>query len=127
MLRRRLRHVKRVGGHAVANDLRQDRSATSSGMLELFKNHDARSFSHYKSVTVFIPRTAGTGWIVVARRESAHRRESANAHRCNCRFPPAGDHHVSIAMLNDAVGIANRMRTGGARRRRRLIRTLGAK
>ena len=38
----------------------------------------------------------------------------------------AGDHHVGIAMLNDAEGIADRVGAGGAGRGRRFVRALGS-
>ena len=57
--------------------------------------------------------------------KAPHRGKSTDAHRRDGGFGAAGDHHVGIAIFDDASGIANRVRAGGARRAGRLVRTLG--
>src|SRR5260370_831876 len=62
----------------------------------------------------------------IARGNSEHGREAANGHRAARSFRSASNHHVSIAALDDAVGIADGMRAGGARRTSSFVRALGA-
>ena len=52
-------------------------------------------------------------------------RESANTHAGNRSLGAPRDHHIGIAVLNNAEGVANRMRARRAGRGRRFIRSLG--
>ena len=54
--------------------------------------------------------------IVIARGESAHGGESADAHGRDGGFGAAGDHHVGGATLNNFEGIADGVRGSGAGR-----------
>ena len=121
-----LSHVIGVGGHAVADDFRQDGRAAAAGMLEFFENHDAGAFAHDEAVAVSVPGTAGASRIVVARGERAHGGESADAHGSDGSFGASGNHHVGIAVLDDAEGIADGVSAGGAGRGRGFVRSLGA-
>ena len=73
-----------------------------------------------------IPRAAGFFRVVITRGECAHGGKSADAHGRDGRFGAAGDHHVSIVVLDDAEGISDGMGAGGAGGGRRLVRSLGA-
>ena len=95
-------------------------------MLEFFENQNACAFAHDEAVAILVPGTAGASGIVVARGERAHGGESADAHGSDRGFGASGDHHVGIAVLNDAEGIADGMSAGGAGGRGGFVRTLGA-
>ena len=120
-----LRHVVGVGGHTVADDFRQDGSAAAAGMLEFFENQDAGAFAHDEAVAILVPGTAGASGVVVARGKCAHGGESANAHGSDGGLGASGNHHVGIAMLDDAERIADGVGAGCASRGRRFIRALG--
>src|SRR5579871_4404465 len=121
-----LRDVIGVGRHAIANDFRNDGSSAPPGMLKLLKNKNACAFADDKAIAPLIPRATGLLWIIIARGKRAHRRESTNAHASDGSFRAASDHHVGIAILNDAEGITHGMRTGGTSCRRGLVRSLGS-
>src|SRR5580658_2224575 len=121
-----LRHVIRVGTHAIADQLREDGSAAAAGMLEFFEHQDAGAFAHDEAVAIFVPGTAGAGGVVIASGKRAHGGKSAHAHGSDRGFGASGDHYVGVAVLNDAEGIANGVRAGGAGGGRRFIRALGS-
>ena len=64
--------------------------------------------------------------IVVARGKRAHGGESADAHRSDGGFGAAGNHHIGVAVLDDAEGIADGVRAGGAGGGGGVVRALGA-
>ena len=121
-----LGHVIGVGGHAVADDFGEDGRAAAAGMFEFFENHDAGAFAHDEAVAVLVPGTAGAIGVVIAGGKRAHGGESADAHGSDGGFGASGNHHIGIAALDDAEGIADGMGAGGAGRGRRFIRALGA-
>ena len=61
-------------------------------------------------VTVDVEGTAGMRGIVVAGRERLHGGESAHTERCDRCLGAAGDHHIRIAALDGAEGIADGVR-----------------
>src|ERR1017187_3275754 len=95
-------------------------------MLKLFEDKDASAFAHDEAVAIPVPGTTGASRVVIARGEGAHGGESADAHGSDGGFGASGNHHVGIAVLDDAEGIADGVGAGSASRGRRLIRTLGA-
>ena len=114
-----------VGAHAVANNFGDDLRATLLGELQFFQDQDARAFADDEAVAVLVPGTAGVMRIVVARGQRAHGGKSADAHGSDGGFGAAGNHHVGVAVLDDARGIANGMRAGGAGGAGGLVRALG--
>src|SRR5690606_6708403 len=70
--------------------------------------------------------TAGTGRLVVARRQRAHRAEPADPHRRDGGLRAAGDHRVGVAAADDLERVADGMRRRGARGAGRRVRALGA-
>src|SRR5205823_12014334 len=95
-----LGNVESVGAHAVADNLRHNRSAAPAGELELLENQDARAFPDYKAIAIDIKWPAGFLGSIVARRKSSHCREPAHAHGSDGRLGAAGDHYVGSAALN---------------------------
>ena len=95
-------------------------------MFQLFEDQNARAFADHETVAVLIPGTAGFFGLVVARGKRAHGGESADAHGSDRSFGAAGDHHIGIVVLDDAERVSNGMGAGGAGRRRRFVRSLGA-
>ena len=57
-----------VAGHAVTHHFAEDRGATGLGMLEV-SSTSAGTFTDHEAIALFIERTAGRGWIVVAERQ----------------------------------------------------------
>ena len=93
---------------------RRSRAPRASRDLELLEDHDAGAFAHHEAVAVLVERAAGLLRLVVARRERAHRREPADAHRRDRRFGSARDHDVGIVAADDLEGFADRVRRRGA-------------
>ena len=116
----------RIGTHAVADELRKDGRASAAGMFSFFQHQDACAFADDEAVARHVPRAARPRRVVVARRERAHGRKSGDAQRRDAGFRAAADHRVGIAVLDQASGIANRVRAGRARGRGRRVRALGA-
>ena len=79
-------------------------------------------FADYKTIAVFVERTAGMFRVGIAGRERSHGGEATHAHGCNCCLSTARNDHVGIVALDGAKGVAHRMRTGGAGRRCCLVR-----
>ena len=115
-------HVECVRAHAVADHFSQYLCAARLGKLQLFQDQDARAFADHKSVAVLIQRPAGVLRIVVAGRKRLHRGKATDAHRRNGRFGAARDHRIGIAALDDAEGVADGVRAGGAGGRSRFVR-----
>src|SRR5208283_1842071 len=122
-----LRHVVGIAGHAIAGNFGEDGSAAPAGVFEFFENQDARALAHDKTVTIFVPGTAGFFRFVIAGGKRAHGGEAADAHLGDGGFGAAGDHHIGVIVLDDAEGIADGVSAGGAGRGRGLVRSLGAK
>src|SRR5579884_780145 len=115
-----------IGAHAVADNFGKYLRSARFGELQVLQNEDASAFADNKTIAVFVKGTAGTLRLIIARGKGAHRGESADAHGSNGGFCSAGDHHVSIAALNNAIGITDGVRAGGAGSRGGLIGASGA-
>src|ERR1022692_2255261 len=95
-------------------------------MLKLFEDKDASAFAHDEAVAIPVPGTTGASRVVIARGESAHGGESANAHGSDGGLGASGNHYVGIAVLDDAERIADGVGAGGAGGGRRFVGALGA-
>ena len=115
-----------VGAHAVADNLGEDVGAARLGELELFEDEDAGPLADDEAVAVLVEGPAGVRGVVVAGGERLHGSEAADAHGGDRGLGAAGDHDVGVAALDDAEGVADGVRGGGAGRRRGLVRSLGA-
>src|SRR5580658_5039405 len=104
VLGRGLSHVVSIAAHAITGDLRQNAGPALAGKFQFFEDQDARAFANDKTVTVFVPGTAGLLGLVVTRGESAHGSESAHAHGSDRGFGATGNHHVGVVVLDDAEG-----------------------
>ena len=99
--------VVRIGAHAVAGELAVDARAARLGVLELLEHQHARALAQHEAVAVDVPGAAGRRGIVVARGQRARRAEAADAERADRRLGAAGDHHVGIAVFDQARGLAD--------------------
>src|ERR1700683_4573427 len=59
MLRRRLRHMKGVGRHAIPDNLSQDWRTATTSIVQLFQHQNSSAFAHNEPVAILIPRTTG--------------------------------------------------------------------
>src|SRR5262249_40487717 len=109
-----------------ADDLGEDVCAAAPGELEVLENKYAGTFADDEAVAILVPRATGPRGIIVASGKCAHGGKSANSHGCDGAFSASGDHYVSVATLDDLVGIANGMCAGGASGRSGFVRTLRA-
>src|SRR3954452_20740693 len=55
----------RIARHSVTEHLGIDPGVAIAGMLVLLKHEDASSLSHYKTITVLVPRPRGTWRVVI--------------------------------------------------------------
>src|SRR6266704_1684766 len=119
---RGLRDVVGIAGHAVANKLCHDGSIAFLCMIEGFDNQNACALTDDKAVAFGVKWAAGACGLLVARGKRLHGRESADTHRRDRRLGAAADHHLRIAPLDDAKGIAYGVCGCGTCRSRRRIR-----
>src|SRR5262249_40428466 len=104
---RRLSDVICVSAHAVADYLGHDGCSTPAGELQVLENQDACALPNDEPVAIDIEWPACLFGTIIARRECAHRREAANAHRSDRRFSSPGDHYVCIIASNDFVRVTD--------------------
>src|SRR5262249_59728971 len=89
------------------------------------RNHTPGLFTDHKTVTPYVERARGARRVVVAGREGAHGRKSADRHRSDCAFAAAADHRHGVATLNDLEAIADGVRARAASGRGGRIRAFG--
>ena len=116
----------RVGGHAVADELRIDPRAAALGLFELLEHENAGALADDEPVAILVERAAGASGVVIARRERPQRGKPAHAHRRDGRLRAAGNHRVGVAAPDDLEGVADGVRRSRARGTRRRVRPLGA-
>src|SRR5579863_9004576 len=86
-------------------------SAALPRMLELFKNHAARAFSHNEAVAIAVIGTRGFFRPVVeGRRKSATGGETGKPQAIDRRFGAARHHHIGVAQSDESASVADRMR-----------------
>ena len=100
---------------AKTHDFGVNGCAAPFGVFQLFQHQHPRTFAHHETVAVFVPRTGSGGGVVVAGGQGFHGGKSADAQCAHRAFCAARNHHIGIAVLNDAHGIADGVRAGGAR------------
>src|SRR5439155_10989974 len=120
------RHVERVGAHAEADQLSVDFGAALLRMLVLFEHHRAAALAEDEAVAVLVPRTRCGARVVVAGGQRARCGEAADPERRDRRFGATGDHHVGVAVLDQATGLTDAMQPGGAGGDDREVRALEA-
>ena len=101
-----------VAVHSKACQLSIDVCATSFSMLQLFKNQNACTFTHYKAITLFIERARCCFRVFVVGRQSLHVSKACDSNRRNCCFGAACQHYVSITVLNGAQSVADAVGAG---------------
>src|SRR5690606_9066758 len=80
-------------------------------MLVFFQHQHPGTVTKHKTITIFVPGTTCSLWIVVARGQCPCGRKASQAHR-RCRHLCAtGDHYISIAILNRPSGKSNAVST----------------
>ena len=109
-----LGHVRRVGRHAVADQLGVDLRAARLRALELLEHDRAGGLAHHEPVAVGVERPRGALRVVVAPRERAHRVEAGDADARDRRLAAAGDHRVGAAEADRVERVADRHVRGGA-------------
>ena len=92
----------------------EDVCAAGPGELEFFEDEDAGALADHEAVAVFVEGAAGVGGVVVAGGERLHGGEPADAHGGDGGLGAARDHGVGVAPLDDAEGVADGVRGGGA-------------
>src|SRR3974390_2152542 len=122
---RRLSDVISVGAHTIARYFRDDAGAAFFRVLEFFQDKDARTLTDDEAVAVLVPGAAGVLGVIVAGGKRAHGSEASDAHRRDRSFGAAGNHHVGIAVHDDASGVADGMGAGRACGTRRFVGALG--
>ncbi len=95
-------------------------------MFVLFQHQHTSALTQYEAVTVHVPRTRGCFRIVVTGGQSTHGGKTANAQRGHGGFGTAGNHHISVAILDQASSVTNGVQTGCTCRHNSVARTFQA-
>ena len=103
-----LGHVRRVGRHAVADELGVDLRAPRPRVLELLEHEHGGGLAHHEPVALVVERARRMLRIVVAPRERAHRVEAGDADLGDRRLGAAGEHHVRAAEADRVHRVADR-------------------
>src|SRR5690606_8214085 len=103
------RHVRAVGGHAVAENFGQNLRPAGPRVLVLFEDDDAGPFGQDEAVAVAIEGSRGSLGIVVAGGEGLHAGKARQAHGSGGGLAAAGDHDIRHVVLDDAEGVADRV------------------
>ena len=106
-----------VGAHAAAGQLGVDVGAAGLGVLELFEHQAAGALADDEAVAAGVegPRGALSGSSLRGA-EGARGGEARHADRADGRLAAAGEHDVGVAVADEARGVADRVRAGGAGR-----------
>src|SRR5690606_31592586 len=114
--RRRCGDVVSIGAGGVADDLGVDLRAPLLGVFVLLQQEDPGAFTGHEAVAT--GREGPTGGLrgVVPGRQRLHDREATDAHGRDRGFGAAGEHHVGLTALDDAVGVTDIARPGRAGR-----------
>ena len=111
-----------IAAHAVAGQFRIDPGSPRLGVLVFLQHHHPRTFADHEAVPVLVPGTTGCCRIVVAGAERTRCRKTAHRQCADRCFGTAGNHHIGIAIFDDARRFADAVRTGGAGGNHRQIR-----
>ena len=106
----------RIGAHAETGQFGVDFRTAFFGVFVFFQHQHAGTFAHHETVAVFVPRAGSSGGVVIAGRQRFHGGKTAHTKHTHRAFGTAGHHHVGIAVLNHAGGIADAVRTSGTGR-----------
>jgi hypothetical protein len=102
-----------VGGRRVAADVAEDARAALAGRLLLLQHENAGALAHYEAVAPAVERARDPG---VA--ERVHLPEGRGGQRGDGRLAAAGHDRVGVAVADQPLGHADRVRAGRAGRDR---------
>ncbi len=111
-------HVVRVGRVAVAKQLAIDACAPRFGMFEFFQHDHRRALAHHEAIAAEVEGSGRPLRLVIPRAHGLHCAKTANAQRHDRGLGATGEHHLRVAHLERAPGLANgvcRSRAGGTR------------
>src|SRR5579885_1015986 len=86
--------VMRVRIGRIAADFRDNSGSARNRGLSLLDDHGGRSFGHHKPVAVLVEWETRSFRFFIASGEGAHRNESADAQRRDCRLGSAHDRRI---------------------------------
>src|SRR5260370_21248534 len=112
-----------VGVATVTDEFGNRFGSPQEGMITLLDHKDSGAFSEHEAVAVAVPRARREGRFVIPKRHSAHGTEARHAKWRDGRLRASADHDIGVAVLNDSVGSPNGVRSGGACRSRRQVRS----
>ena len=107
--------MKRIRCSPIPNHLREDPRPSVSRMLQLLQHHYARALPDHKPVSPPIERPARPfREFIVCGAEAPGARKSPQAQRVDAALAAAGEHDVGGVVLDEAHGVADRVRAGRA-------------
>ena len=101
-----------IGVAAVTGKFAINVSAPFTGVFQFFENDDTGTFTHDKSVAVFIERTGCVLRVVVTRAQGFHSGKARYGTGRNGGLRPACNGGIELTALNHAESVANRVRSG---------------
>ena len=110
------------GRGKVSARVSRDTGEIEPGGEEDLQHDDASTLAHDEAGAVAVEGPGrGAGVVVPFRRQAAGAREPGHGQRVDARFGATGQHHVGVAVGNEPRSIADRVQTGGARRRHGVV------
>ena len=115
-----------VGGHAISEELGEDRRAASARELEILEDEAARAFAEHEAVTVPVEGARRLLGRVVPRGERTSLVERADRDLDEAGLGPAGKHDVGLTAADDLGSLADGIRARRARRNVAHVRSFRA-
>ncbi len=122
----RQRHVEGVRAHAGAGQLGVDAGAAGLGVLEALEHQATGALADHETVAAGVEGPRGMLRVVVAQAERAGGGKAGHADRAHGRLAAAGEHHLGVAVADDARRVADGVGAGGAGGNGGAQRALGA-
>jgi hypothetical protein len=114
-VRQRRGQMMRIRAHAVPHDLGVDLYPPLPRVLQFLQNHDARAFADDEPCAVCVEGAGGRLRVgVVGGGEAAGASEAADREGVDAGFRAAGEHDGGVAVHDEAAGVADGVRAGGA-------------
>src|SRR5947209_6240709 len=85
-----------IGSSSAATNLTINLRTSFNSMFQFFKHQYTSSFTHYKSITVFVVRTRCSFWIFIPFTQSFHGVESAHTGFAHDAFGSTRNNQVSL-------------------------------
>ena len=103
-----------VAAHAETGDFGVNGRTAGLGMFVLFQHHHASTVAEHETITLLVPGAAGRCRVVVTGGQGTRGGKATQAGGAGGHLGTTGNHHVGVAVFDQARCIADGMGCGGA-------------